>query len=987
MKDFFVRNWKHFACIAIIFIIVMSYFKLQFQNYGLKQNDVKQWLGMSHEIMDYRDQAGEETLWTNSMFGGMPSVQISIKYTGNLIKNVFNEVMEVFPLPLGAVLISVIGFYFMAIMIGASPWIGLLGGLAYGFTTYDIIILEAGHNTKALAIALMAPALGSIIMAYRRNAIWGIVLTAAIMTLQIGVNHLQITYYFAILLLFVGIAFLIEAVLSKELKKFIFTSAGLVGAMVFAALLNYGNIALTNEYSKYTIRGGNDVTITPEGTPSVISSEGGLDKEYITAWSYGIGESFTLLSPNVKGGGSFAIGGSSFEEIADNVEMNTQERNVVMGSSAYFGQQPFTSGPVYIGIVVVFLAFLGMVFLKGWLKWGLLIASVLALMLSLGKNYMGLTDFFIDNVPGYNKFRTVTMILVVVQLALPLLGVLVLQQLYTERERLFEYKKKFLIASGCFIGLLIAVSIVGIDDTYMTENDDRQLESIEQNVMGQISQMDANTLKTQYNVDKNNPQSVQAFVDAQVDPYISGFEKLKEVRKEIFSKSMWRSIGFSVFAAALLALLFYTKTKTEIVFIGLTIMVLMDLVPIAKQYLGEEEVDNGYKHWEEKGLTMYPIQSNPANETILNSEIQKNPRLKSVIAKAERTGKQKAYELELSGLAKQRVIDAHKFAALNRMTNYRVFDFNGGFSSSEASYFHKSLGGYHGAKLRNIQNLYEFHLTKSNNKVYDMMNVKYFIQSGEGGPVARENPTAMGNAWFVKNVKKVKTADEEIQALGSTFELKNVGKGQLFVNEKAVASAKVYGAEKLGYLIDGDTLPVNLSNGMSEGMSAYFCRDVKGQTNLVPKEIIQFDKTNSFTKLVELTLIDGFNPGEEAIIQEGFSKNIGSKYSGEGTIKMTKYHPSRMEYQANCASKQLAIFSEVYYPIGWKAYVDGKEVEIQKANYLLRAVEIPAGKHKIEMKFNLPKYELATKVATSLSILLLLGFAFAGYTDYRKKRK
>ncbi|MBU2018190.1 MAG: YfhO family protein [Bacteroidetes bacterium] len=987
MKDFFSRNWKHFICIAIILIVVMSYFKLQFQDYGLKQHDVQQWLGMAHEISDYRDELGEETLWTNSMFGGMPSVQISIVYSGNYLKNIFSVVTDLFPLPMGAVLISMIGFYFMALMLGVSPWIALIGSLAYGFTTYDIIILQAGHNTKAMAISLMAPALGAFIMAYRRNLLWGIALTGVFMTLQIGANHLQVTYYFAILLVFVGLAFLIEAILSKKVTKFIITSVSLIAAIGIAVLINYGNIALTNEYAKYTIRGGNDITINPDGSPNTISSEGGLDKDYITQWSYGKGESFTLLSPNVKGGGSFAIGGSTFEGAVDNVEMTSQERNVVLGSPAYWGQQPFTSGPVYIGIIVVFLALLGMVFLNGWLKWGLLLASILALMLSWGKNYMGLTDFFIENVPGYNKFRTVTIILVIIQLTIPLLGVLVLQKLYQERENLESQKKKFLITTGLFVLVLLIVAGVGLGDNYTSERDESQIANVEQNIYNQIIQMDAATLQSQYNINKNNPQEVQSFISAQAEPYLAGFDKLKEVRKEIFSKSMWRSILFTLFAAGLMALFFYSKVKAEYIFLGLGVLILIDLVPVANNYLGNQEEGNGYKYWEEKGLSLYPVQSSPANETILNQEINENPALQAIIDKATRNGKQKAEELDLNGVAKQRAIDSYKFAALNRNTNYRVFDFNGGFSSSEASYFHKSLGGYHGAKLRNIQNMFDFHLSKSNNKVYDMMNVKYFIQNSEQGPVARPNPTALGNAWFVKEVSSVNTPNEEILSLGSTFEVNNVGSGTLLVNSEAVKSGKVFGSEKIDYVLGKDTLSVGLTNGMQEGMEAYFCRDINGQTNLIPAQILDADPTESFTKLVGLKLLNEFKPSQEAVLLVDESKGLAKKYTGSGFIKMSKYNPSKMEYISESSEKQLAIFSEVYYPINWKAFVDGKEVEIRKANYLLRAIEIPAGKHKIEMRYSSELYKKSSIISALLSSVLIGFVLILAYLNLRKSIK
>jgi hypothetical protein len=989
IKSFFTRNWKHFASLLIIIIVVFSYFKLQFEGYGLKQHDVKQFKGAAHEIIDYRETNDQEILWTNSMFGGMPAMQISIIYTGNIIKDAFYKVVNGIGSPAAMVFISILGFYIMAICLGINPWIGLIGGLAFGFTSYDIIILQAGHNTKALAIALMAPAFGAFIMAYRRSLIWGVLLTALFMTLQIGANHVQVTYYFGILLLFAGLALFVEALQKKEIKKFIITSGLLIAALLFSVAINYGNISLTTDYAKKTIRGGNDVTINPDGSKIKIASQGGLDKDYITQWSYGIGESFTLISPNVKGGGSFAIGGSQFEDLVDNVELTSEERRTVMSSPAYWGEQPFTSGPVYIGIVVFFLAIMGMVFLKGKLKWGLLIASILALMLSWGKNYMGLTDFFIDNIPGYNKFRTVTIILVIIQLTVPLLGVLFLQMLYKEREVIREQKKKFLLTGGSILFFLIVVMAAGLGDNYSSDNDKNQVARMEQNFYNQILNMDPAQLKSQFNVDINNKVQIEQFIAAQTEPYVSGFAKVKEVRAEIFQKSMLRSIGFGILTMGLLALMLYTSFTAELIFAGLGILVMLDLVPIARQYLGDQEEVSGYKYWEESGKTDYPFDSSEANTTILNQEISENPSLKNTIENARQIGSAKANELELAGIAKQRVEDGYIFAALNRNTNYRVFDFNGGFQSSDASYFHKSLGGYHGAKLRNIQNLYEFHISNSNNKVLDMMNVKYFIQNGDNGLIARSNPSALGNVWFVREVKSVRDVNTEILSLGSEFSLKNTGQGVLLVNGENTSAKSVYGSETIKYVLSSnDTIDVRLTNGMQEGMEAYFVVDTNGKTNYIPKQILDADQSNSFNKLIEIKLLDQFNPASEAFMTKGWASKAGkNKFTGEGEIKMTKYNPNHMEYTSNSNSDQLAVFSEVYYPEGWKAFIDGEETEILKVDYILRGLKIPSGKRKIEFKFDLPKYHLANTMNLVLSLLLIAAFGFAGFWQWKRNKE
>lgn len=987
MKNFFKKNWIHFACVAFMLIVCAIYFKPQFEGYGLKQHDIEQFKGMSNEIIHFREQTGEEPLWTNSMFGGMPAMQISVEYGGNIAKGVLYYYAQIFERPMGVVLLHMIGFYILSLFLGIRPLVGLIGSVALAFASYEIIILQAGHNSKAMATAFLAPALGAFIYSYRSKK-WslGVAFSGLFMALELATNHLQVTYYFIFLLIGLGIYFLIKAAVNKEIKRFVIVSASLIGVYVLAGFINIGNIILTNDYAKHTIRGGNDITINPDGTPQTKASSG-LDKEYITQWSYGLGETFTLMSPNVKGGGSFVLGNSQFEDILENSDLPAATRSTLKNYPAYWGEQPFTSGPVYIGIVVVFLSFLGLIFLKSNIKWVLFAVTVLAILLSWGKNFMGLTDFFVDFVPGYNKFRTVTIILVIVELCIPVLGVLFLDQLLKDKESIKARKGAFIGSIAGFIIFMIAVSAMGLGDGYSSESDQRQLASVEQNYREQILSMDPAVLMKDYRLDVRNAAQVEEFVKQQAQPVYDNFESLKEVRKDIYHASWTRSILFTVFAAGLLLVFLFTNINHALVSVGFVLLVLADMIPVAHDYLGSQEEGDGYKYWDEVGLINYPIRATAADDQIMEMELAANPHLQNAVKKGERSGNERASEQDLTGAARKNCVDSYKFMALNFATNYRVFDLSGGFQSSHASYFHKSLGGYHGAKLRNINNVMDFHLSRMNNKVYDMLNVKYFIQNTEQGAMARPNPTAMGNAWLVKKVETYETPNEEIRALGTRFEVKNTGQGTLFVNGEKRSEASVFGSEKLQYLIAGvDTLNVPLSNGMTEGVEAVFVMDKNGKTDLVMPQVFESDTAKiSFLKLVNIKAANEFKPSEEAVMLKSEAAKLKKKeFSGEGTLKMTSYAPNKMVYEADLKGEQLVVFSEIYYPDGWKVLVDGKETDILKVNYLLRGVEVNSGKHKIELVYDLPEYHLANTASLIASCFLILLLAVAIWQEIRR---
>lgn len=988
-KQIFTKYWPHLAIVALMVVITCSYFSLQFSGYGLKQHDIEQFSGASHEIANHRERTGEETLWTNSMFGGMPSIQISVLYAGNFIKSGLDQFLNMLPPPAGITLLYMLGFYFLAICLRINPWVGFLGALAFGFSSYDIIIIQAGHNSKALAAAFMAPVVGSFFLAYQRNIKWGAILSALFMTLEMCVNHLQVTYYLGILLLGLGLALFVDAFLKKNFKHFFIATAGIVGAYALALMINYGNIALTNDYAKNSIRGANDITMNPDGTSNKSNATTGLDKDYVTQYSNGIGESFTILSPYIKGSAPGAIANTHFSEQVQNMDLSSSEINDLLNSSpSYWGDQPQVSGPAYIGIIVIFLALLGLVFLKTPVKWALLGVTFLALALSWGKNFMGLTDFFLENVPGYNKFRAPTIIIVVVELCIPILGVLFLNLLYQEKEILKEKKKLFLITSAAMFIFLLGMKFVGLGDGYTSQAEKDQMVDLPASMRNQVMSLTPEQM-AQYQIDPKNTAQVNAFIDAQVQPAEKRFENLQVARKAIFDSSMNRSILFLILAISAIAIFFYTKLPNEVPVILLAVFILMDLVPVDRNYLGSQEEGSGYKYWDFKANTLYPIAESPADLTILENEIAESPSLKAKVDAGLREGKAKADDLGYEGADRRRVENAYKFAALNRNTNYRVFDLSGGFNSSNAAYFHKSLGGYHGAKLRNIQNLFDYHLAQMNSKVYDMLNVKYFMQQDKQGIVtSNPNPTALGNVWMVRKITTFATPDEEIRALGNQFDLKNIGIGSLLVNKAPIKNGKAFGSEEIKYVLQGDTIDVRLQNGLPEGVKACFVMDVNGKTNWIMASALQLDTAKSFLKMVEMSISDEFKPNEEAVMLKSEAQKLSSlTYSGEGTIQMTAYAPNKITYQSNSSSKQFAVFSEVYYPEGWTATVNGKEVDIRKTNYLLRGIELPAGNNKIVFSFSLPKFDKSNTYARIGGIIIVLLLVGGVVTDFMKKRK
>jgi hypothetical protein len=678
------KTIPYVSAIVLFVIITMVYLSPLLEGKRLKQDDITRHKGMSKEIVDYREKTGIDPLWTNSMFGGMPAYQISVKYKGNLVR-FFDDIFQLgLPHPAGLVFLYMLGFFILLIVLKVNPWLSIAGAIAFGFSSYFFIILEAGHNSKAHAIGYMAPVLAGVILTYRGKYISGGILTLLFLALEINAGHPQITYYLFLLLLIFGIAEFAGALKTKTLPSFIRASVIVILAGLIGVLTHITNLWATYEYGKETIRGKSELSVNKENKTT------GLDKDYATQWSYGIGETFSLLVPNIKGGATGLIGNNEYA--LKNVDPQYKEA-VAGNANQYWGDQPFTSGPVYAGAIIVFLFIYGLFIIKGRMKCWLLTGTLLSIMLAWGKNFMPLTNFFLDYFPGYNKFRAVSMTLVIAELTLPILAMLALNTLILEPS-VFKKKMKilqfqvnpFFLSFGITTGLLLLFAIM--PNVFFRFLSAQEISGIAQQT-------------------KSNPAYATQIADF--------YANVEIARRAIMRADVFRSLVFILLAGAVIWAFAANKIKSGVAIGLISVLILVDMWPVNKRYLNDENFIS-------KSKAEKPFQATRADELILKD------------------------------------IDP----------NYRVLNLTvDPFADAGTSYFHKSIGGYHGAKLRRYQELYDHHLkSKFNMNVLNMLNTKYIIQPDDKKqPSVYPNMKALGNAWFVEEIKQVKNADEEINTL------------------------------------------------------------------------------------------------------------------------------------------------------------------------------------------------------------------------------
>ena len=823
------------AILAFVLLSFAYFFPADIENRILFQHDTAAGAGAGQEVKEYYEQTGERSRWTNSLFGGMPMYQIAPSYDSTKSLQWVQKAYQLFlPDYVCLTFMLMLGFYILLRVFGIPVWLAGLGGIMWAFSSYFFILISAGHIWKFITLAYVPPTIAGIVLAYRGKLLWGGILTALFVALQITSNHVQMSYYFFFVILFFVGAYFEKAWRTKTLPQFFKASAVLIVAALVGIAANVSNLYHTYAYSKETMRGKSELVQTGDAAKQTSS---GLDRDYITQWSYGIDETLTLLVPNFKGGASAAL---SQSETAMS-KANPMYSSLYGSLTQYFGTQPMTSGPVYVGAFVLFLFVLGCFIVKGPLKWALIGATFFSIVLSWGKNFMPLTDFFIDYVPMYNKFRAVSSILVIAEFTIPLLAIFALKRLLEEPEILKQEKKplgiSLLLTAG--IALLLAVAPGSIGSGY---------------VPAQEAQMLQNAVNQQM-IPANELSGILA--------------NLGEMRAELVSSDALRSFIIIGIGCSLLWLYASGKLRSSLTIAGITILCLADMWGVNKRYLNDAQ------------FVPHSIRTETFTKTNTDELILQDTSL-----------------------------------------DYRVLNFaTSTFDDNNTSYWHKSVGGYHPAKLRRYQEMIEHHISPEMQAAYkaiataggemdsvdankfrilNMLNTKYFIfpagQQRQTVPIL--NPHAYGNAWFVNKVQYVNNANEEIDALDS-----------IIPTETAVVDAR-------------------------------FKDVLKGAT-------------------------------------ESYKDSLSS-------ICLTSYAPNRLTYETNNAQDGIAVFSEIYYPDGWHVTIDGQPAELARADYILRTMYVPAGQHTIEMRFDPTSLHVTEGIAYGALALLVIGIIVAVLIAKRK---
>ncbi|MBK8884646.1 MAG: hypothetical protein IPN67_20530 [Bacteroidales bacterium] len=801
-----VKNWfkpaiPHLVAVAIFMIVSLVYFYPVLEGKVLHSNDGSVAFNSAKEISDFRAKYGEEPLWTNAMFSGMPAYLISTLYKGNIVRFA-DQILKFLKHPASLIFLTMLGFYVLLLFFEVDPWLAIAGALAYGFSTYFFFSLAAGHNTKALAIAYMAPVIGGIYYSYRRNALKGALFTTFFLTLEILANHPQITFYSLICILVFIITEFIFALRKKEIPAFIKSSLILIIPVLLAVGMNFNSLYSTYEYGKYSTRGKSDL-VTKDAQQTT-----GLDKDYITQWSFGLDETFTLFIPGFRGGACQPFENNS--ETASALRKNNAGQ-YLRQFQKYWGSQPWVDGPVYVGAIIFFLFVLGLIIVKGPEKWWLLAATILSLMLAWGKNFMPLTNLFLDFFPGYNKFRAVTMTLVIAELCIPLLGILALRDIFNGTTARKDIWNGIRIAFGVTGGItLLMVLLPGIAGSFLSASE----------------------------------------TQAGLPPWLS--TAIITDRKMMLKGDSLRSFFLILLAAATITGFYYNKLKKEHVIALLALLMLADMWLVDKRYLNADK----FVRKEAKAKMSAP--------TIADGYI------------------------------------------LRDSSYYRVLNLSvSPFSDASTSYYHKSIGGYHGAKLKRYQELidtsliYDISLIQTIGKsaktlddiqaVFDrttglnILNARYIIYNQDEPPLINQN--ALGNAWFVETPVIVENANAEIAS------------------------------------------------------------------------------------------INGLDASKVAVIDKLFNDQIKkSSYpvAAGDTLVLTSYKPNELIYSSKSQNENLAVFSEIYYPAGWKSFIDGKESSYFRTDYVLRGMVIPAGTHEIKFSFEPSSYIIGNRISMISSVIFIL---------------
>lgn len=808
------------AAIVLFFLIAALYFAPQFSGQTLMQHDVQQYEGMSKDILDNRAATGEDAQWTGRMFGGMPAFLINVKYPAQAVKGTIGKIVKVVDTPASFLFFSMTAMWIAMLLFGLSPWVGLVAALAYGFSTYFMLIIGAGHITKMWALVYAPLMMAGVYCTLRRNAWAGAALTALFTSLEIGANHPQITYYFVIAMAALWISEGIIALRSKRGRDFARRTALLVAAGVAAVGSNFAPLWYTWQHTKETTRGGSE--LVAEGA----HGDEGLDLQYATAWSYGKTETLNTLVPDFMGGASsdtFAPDGP----VADALRPYGMEQ-AAQYMPRYWGDQPYTAGPTYLGAAVIFLALTALFLLPARQRWWIVAATLLTLFMAWGSNMMWLTELLMRYLPGYNKFRTVSMALVVAQWTLPLLAALGIG-IAIERSEQTDLKRltRAVIRSAAICAALLLILIAG-----------------GRSLFDFGMQHDGASLSEQFRqmlLEQGGDEYVKQGVHESMGWSVAS--AMADERAAVMRADAWRSLAFIILAAG--AMLLYARRKVirsgTALCIVLTLIVAADLVTVDTRYLS----------WK----SFVPART----ARILPTE-------------------------------------ADKLIMQDKDPAYRVLNTSvSTFNDATTSYFHRSVGGYHGAKLSRYQDIIDRYLSKGDEGVLDMLNVRYVIGPSATADDVATRPTANGAAWTVRSVVRAASPEEEITLTG-----------EVDTKHEAVMS--------------DEFLPENYN----------------------------------------------------------FS---------DGTVTLEEYRPNYLRYTTQSEGNALAVFSEIYTREGWRAYIDGEEVRPLRADYILRALELPAGSHTVEWRYRAPHWNAVEAVTLIFSIAVLAAFIITVITVIRNERR
>lgn len=755
MNKFLKLSWPHAVAILTLVILASVYFSPLWQGYDLNQPDIVQWRGMSQELSNYRALHNEEALWSNSMFGGMPAYQVSTEHNANLLRPILLTLRLGLPGAIGTLFLCFLGYYILGLCLRLGPWYSLVGAVAFGFATINILYLGAGHTGKVTSIAFLAPALGGFILAFRGRAYLGGAIFMLFLGLNIAANHLQMTYYLAFLLVAVALGESIRLVLAKQFKALGMSLAVLAVASVVAVLPSASNLMTTYEYSKYTTRGSSDLTLKPKESSNI--EQEGLSGSYILDYNFASGEQWSLLIPNAKGGASAAIGDKHKDAIPNAAKGNknvNKFKDDLKGTNSYWGAQRFTGGAFYFGAAIMTLFILAFVGLKDGIKWPFLVITLLALGLCL-KEMTGLNSMFIEKIPMYNKFRDSKMILVLIQVMAAAMGMMFLKKLVEGEVAWGKNGKKILTGAVAVFAIVIMYLYVSPSSTGSMISPQEQ---------EQFDQMSKSAPKEQV---------------AMIDDYSSA---LQDVRAEIFKADAKRSLFLVLLiSGGVLALVYVNNKNLKMAILPIVgVIVLFDGFSVSRRYLNLEKEKGAYKKFvtlEEKEI---PVKPSAADFSILDLE-------KPAVADFDNKSNALEQALTNSGIydhvkTKGALKEVANFGALQLNSDFRVARLGNPFNDAETSFFHKSIGGYHGAKLKRIQEVIDFHLAEELDSalaylqagtfdslggslsVLNMLNTKYYIGNPEQPAIP--NKFAMGNAWFVSKVKTTNNSDEEMVALG-----------------------------------------------------------------------------------------------------------------------------------------------------------------------------------------------------------------------------